>query len=138
MNFKDVFKQISLEEVVNKEKLLKEGFKYVLVYFYDKVLLDKLENVDLNIENIIECRIFNENKEIHIFKVNGKLKAILFNDSKWNKDDIICEEYLTIDSKKDKNHRRYGKKIKVFQYIDYDEEDGQAYISYTRPYKVEF
>lgn len=137
MNLKDVFKQISLEEAVNKKKLLKEGFKYVLVYFYDKVLLDKLENIDLNIENIIECRMFNESKEIHIFKVNGKLKAVLFNDSKWNEEDKVLEEYLTIDSKKDKNYRRYGQKIKVFQYIDYDDDD-QAYISYTRPYKVEF
>lgn len=118
------FEEISLEKALNKEELVHLGIKYGLIYFYHSVVLKRIEDIIFDIDNIIEARLFGIDKEIHIFKEDN-LKAIKFEEEK---DKDVVEVYLL--------EERFGELLRVKNYISYD-DDGQAFISYTRPFEAE-
>ena len=117
---------LKLEEI-NKSLLDDLEIFQGIFYYYDRVEVKKhIDNISF--ENIIEARMFGENNEIKVFKTSGNLKASLLKEELEDKDNILKEEHLVIDN-------RFGniKKVKIKKYISED-NDGQAYISYFRPY----
>lgn len=121
------FLNIECENIsLDKESLILKGYKWILLYNYDSIIADDLEKVDFNIDNLLEARIFNHNRELHLFK-NEKLNIVEFEEEN---DRCITREHIIINDK-------FGgyNKIGVKNYISFD-KDNQAYISYTRPYML--
>lgn len=119
---------LKLEEI-NKSLLDDLEIFQGIFYYYDRVEVKKhIDNISF--ENIIEARMFGESNEIKVFKISGNIKASLLREELKDKDNILKEEHLVIDN-------RFGdvKKVKVKKYISED-KDGQAYISYFRPYNL--
>lgn len=119
---------LKLEEI-NKSLLDDLEIFQGIFYYYDRVEVKKhIDNISF--ENMIEARMFGKNNEIKVFKTSGKLKASLLKEEPQDKDNILKEEHLVIDN-------RFGdvKKVKIKKYISED-EDGQVYISYFRPYDL--
>ena len=125
----------NFDDVKDLSKLGKEGYKFGLIYHLDEILTGEIENLSMDEERLIEARIFCEDKEIHIFNNDG-FRAIEAIDekSKEEENDSYYECHLLIDKETDK--KSFGKNLTVKRYIDFD-EDGQAYISYTRLYSIE-
>jgi len=117
------FHSITVDEALDRDKLISLGIQYGLVYYLDKVKLDRIDNLELDEEEILEARFFSKNKEVHVFRRDG-LEASLFIDE--------GEEYFD-DSQL--LMKKFGKKIYIRNYINYD-EDNQAYIRYSRPIDV--
>ena len=82
-----------------------------------------------NMEELIEAYIFNENEAVHIFDFEGTMKAVHYSDG----DEKPIRRTQLIRNKKicDGNIRA----VVVADYIGYDEY-GQAYVKYSRPYKL--
>ncbi len=113
-------------EYLNLEqaKTLSKNYNFGLVYMLSelKVFKNSIPNVDW--EQVIEARFFDENSEIHIFNYNDEMKAVLVKDT--NNNDFILTKYELA-----KNFKNIANTLVVKQYLDYD-EDGQAFIKLTR------
>lgn len=117
----------SVEELINKEQILKLNLKYAIIYNFDSVFTGRTEDAVINISNITEARFFNNMAELKVFN-KYKLHGSIFMDN--GDKDAIKKEYLIRRSDK-----VIPKKISVKEYIDYD-DDNQAYVYYSKP--VEF
>lgn len=128
------FSYFSLDKLFNCDLLKKLGMKFGIVYHYDYVESDIIDNIDMTLENIIEARFFAEDRELRIFNEEDGVSGTLF------KSDSTCEKfeekYYLFPRSKDE--RAYPYKLIVNKYIGYDEEDNQAYISYVAPAKLCF
>lgn len=124
--------EFKVEDFLNIEILMNMGFEYGIVYNFDSVLSDRIGNIKLDSENIIEARFFNENGEMRIFCDEGVFSGCIFIE-KGNCVPIVQKWLL---------YPRYGEttgyaeELTVKKYIDYDKEDGQAFISYVKPSKL--
>ncbi|HCJ58208.1 MAG TPA: hypothetical protein DHV55_13260 [Clostridiaceae bacterium] len=127
IDFKD--DAFSIEDVAKKDFLLKLGLKQGIIYNYDSVLTADIEDLDICLNNMIEGRFFNEKREIRIFNGEDGIKGSIFDE----KDEHTEGEYILYNRNNDKH---YAARLKVKQYIDYDDEDNQAYIYYTKPCKL--
>lgn len=123
IDFKD--DAFSIEDVAKKDFLLKLGLKQGIIYNYDSVLTADIGDLDICLDNMIEGRFFNEKREIRIFNDEEGIKGSIFDE----KDEYTKGEYILYNRNNGKN---YAARLKVKQYIDYD-EDKQAYIYYTKP-----
>lgn len=112
-------------ECLNLEYLKQHNFSYGLVYLYDKVQLNKIEELDLDQENLIEAKFFNDHSQLHIYK-RDELEAVLVTDE--DDEDFFTETQILMNDK-------YGKEMRIKNYLNYD-KDGQAFIAYSRPYQV--
>lgn len=120
--------QISIDDALDKGYLIEHQVKYALAYLLNEVKLlpiEEFENVEKDL--IIEARFFSENKEVHVFKNQGKLEAVLIEDG--DREDCIKEKQILMEV--------FGKGLIIKNYIEYDSEDNQAYISYSRPCDVD-
>ncbi len=124
--------EFSIEKIVNKETLKEIGFKYGIVYNFDCVESDEIENINLDIDNIIEARIFDEKREIRIFRDDDNCYGTIFIEN----GDANYIEKTSLLYPRDKK-RQYPEKMTSRRYIDYD-YDSQAYIRYTKPSKLIF
>lgn len=125
---------IKLSEL-NKDYLIKEGYKYCLIYYLNDLVfgdIDKIEEINKDI--LVEGFFFNEKQELHAFKnedfeddQNDGFKLVKTVD---NGCDNFTEEF-TLKKRLGNNltENKYDK-IEVINYLDY-EDDGQAYIKYT-------
>lgn len=132
---------IKLSEL-NKEYLIKEGYKYCLIYYLNDLIfgdIDKIEEINKDI--LLEGFFFNEKQELHIFKnedfydedgENNTFKLVKTIDNGCDKftEEFVLKKRLgnnLIENKYDK--------VEVINYLGY-EDDGQAYIKYTALKKV--
>lgn len=122
-----------IEDIINKETLEKLGLVYAIVYNFDSVISDKIENINIDLENIMEARFFNEEKEIRVFREEEKLNITIFDEQGYNS--YIENTSLLYNRYKE---NIYANKLKYKKYIDYDKEDSQAYIRYIKPSKLYF
>lgn len=120
-------KLISLEE---KEKIneLIQGKDYI-IYCLSSMQIGKdavPEFLWNNLEEVLEARFFDEQKELHIYDFEGSLKASLF-----------CEEGDEEYMEETQYIREKGmREILIRKYISYEEAFGQAYIRDMRPVRV--
>lgn len=125
--------EMNLKDALDVKTLLSLGYEYIWAMEISSVKLQKLENIDLHPDELIEARIFNHDHEIHIFEYEDELKAIETvtepTDVKVTKEipDISLTHY---HERKQLLREKYGKTITLRDFIDYD-EDGMAYIAHT-------
>ncbi len=124
--------EFSMDNIIKKEYLIKMGLKQAIIYNYDSVISRNIEDINIDLNNIIESRFFNEDMEIRIFNDEDGLRGNIFIEK--DVADYISEEYILYNRYGDKN---YANALKVKKYMDYD-EDKQAYIYYTKPCKLYF
>ena len=123
--------EFDFKNILSKDKLMDMGLKYAIIYNFDKVISEKIEDMEISLDNIMEARFFNEEKEIRIFRDEDKLKGTIFleNSSPYIENmSLLYPRY---------RENLYANKIDYKKYIDYD-GDHQAYIRYIKPSKLYF
>ena len=126
---------IKLSEL-NKDYLLKEGYKYCLIYYLNDLVfgdIDKIDDIDKEI--LVEGFFFNDKKELHVFKdydfedagCDEGFKLIVTID---DGSDSFTEEFVLKKRLGNNLIKNDYDKIEVINYLGY-QDDGQAYIEYT-------
>lgn len=120
------FETITREQAIDGIK----KYKYALIYMISEQIFDNADNIDnLNWDECLEARFFDQQGEIHIFKTEGELKAVETKNAITMSSNIysieISDKYSNI-----------GKTLSVMQYLDQD-SDGQVFVVGTRLYNVE-
>ena len=114
----------SLESLLkNKEFYKKLGISYGIIYNFDYVQFDKIDDLTIDFKNIIEARFFNQSMEIDIRIDEDRIEGSIFVDE--GEKELCIEEYFFLRSNK-------YKKLKVKEYINFD-EDNQGYVFYMKP-----
>lgn len=112
---------------------------YVVTWLYSDLLVQKIENGELlksenfELADLVRMRIFNENKEFHIWRSGNELKYREKNASASNNEMIentemivvgkVAKELAKID---DKFVNKETISIKAQHYIAYNKETGQV------------
>lgn len=114
----------NLDDILNNMILKDLGIKQGIIYNYDSLMSGEIGDLNLDKDNVIEARLFNEEIEIVLINEENLRGHIVIEK---NKDLLIEEDYEIY-------HNCYNK-LKVKKYLDID-EDGQAYIKYLKPCKL--
>lgn len=126
---------IKLSEL-NKEYLLKEGYKYCLIYYLNDLVFGDIYKIDdIDKEILVEGFFFNDKKELHVFKdydfedadCDEGFKLIVTTD---DGSDSFTEEFVLKKRLGNNLIKNDYDKIEVINYLGY-QDDGQAYIEYT-------
>lgn len=125
--------EFKLEQILNPETLNELGLNFGIIYNFDSVDVARIKKLKIDMENIIEARFFNEEKEIKIFRDENKVKGTIFIEGK----ETRPIKKIVILEKRGKS-RSYPSKLKFKKYIDYDDEDNQAYVRYVKPCNLYF
>lgn len=120
----------NIEELLNKEVLKSLNLLQGIIYNYDSVKFGNIEDLDIDINNIIEGRFFNETSEISIRIENDEVTGNIVYDN-GNKELYIEGKFLIYD----KDSKNNFEQLLVKKYINYD-KDNQAYIEYIKPEKL--
>ncbi len=126
-------KEIKLSQALDKNQLLANGYQYIWMQEISDVQLTQLEKVELNEDELLEARIFNNTSEIHIFEYDGLLKAVLTETHPT--DQNVKNDHLdfTLTHYRERTQLlrvKYGKKLTLRDFIGYD-DDGLAYVTHT-------
>lgn len=112
----------TLKEFISYAKA--EKYEYIWAWQIDQIMLGKMDRKSLDLEKLIEARIFSLGKEIHIFQFQDEWKAV---ETKTDSDVpgySYQDEIQLIEDKK-----RFGSKLTLRHYIDFEQESGQAYVA---------
>lgn len=109
---------LQLEDAIEQGLQLPYGF----AKSYSAVALGK-NPLEFDIEELMEVRFFDTQQEIRLFRRDGALQAVRLQCEQ--EDFVMYQSYLLRDP------ARFGKKIKVCQLLETD-EDGQVYIAATQ------
>lgn len=121
----------NIYQLLNKDVLKELGLESAIIYCYDKIITDNVVDLEIEFENIMEARIFNETCELKVWRDDSIIKGSIFKEINSDKSPIE-EEFILYP----RNIRGYNpSKLVIKKYIDYD-NDGQAYISYVKPSKL--
>lgn len=102
-----------------------KNYKYALVYMISQLKLSKTEDLgEIDWEECLEARFFSEDKELHIFDVEGEKKAVEVCDE--GQEDVVEKRYQL-----DNQFKNLGTVVVVQEYLSYD-EDGQIKVELTR------
>ena len=100
-------------------------FQYALIYYFSEVCLcNVVEMKEFDINQCQEARFFGEKKELHLYRVDDQMKAVLVSDG---------EAPVYVDKKYavSNQFKKAGNAIIAREYIDYD-QDGQLNVKLTR------
>lgn len=113
--------EVKIEDALSKDYWQQEGYQHIWLQEYSRVeLLPVKAAKDLNAGDLLEARIFTDQKEIHIFPAEEGLKAVVTVTE--DGDDYFEETQLL--------RERFGKSLTLRNFVGYD-DDGQAYIART-------
>ena len=104
-----------------------QGYEYGLLYYLSEVKLAALQCKDgicHNLEQLIEARLFSEEKELHIFQNEEGWQAVFIEETGQ-------AEYYDEWHPVSQEFQSAGKQLGVRRYLAYD-GDGQAYVALTR------
>ena len=113
--------KLPAESLLTKDALRERGYRYAWIQSISSVQIDEIDNLSLEPGSVIEARFFNETGELHVFSYNDSLTAV---ETVMEDGDKTTEEVQILRGK-------YGKSITLRNFIDFDPQDGQAYISRT-------
>lgn len=119
---KTIRKEGDIREILNVENLLAERYRFAFIQRVGSVFIGPIEMCgELNPDEILEARFFEEEKEMHVFRYDGDFKAVvtIHEDG---------DEYL---EEKQILRGKYGKFLTLRNYLIFDENDGQARIGRT-------
>ncbi len=98
---------------------------YALVYMISEILLCRTSELpEIDWEECIEARFFDNDKELHIFEKDGRMQAVEITEEDGS--DCLVRKYQLA-----KRFTDAGDLLCVHEYLDYD-EDGQAVVGLTR------
>ena len=121
-----MMEEISKEQV--KEKMSR--CDYVIAHMISSLKYGRLVEAEIDWEELVELRAFNQREEFRILETDGGQKAIWVYEN---------EEGMSEKPDRDVIERRYstwdGNILQVKEYLTRD-EDGQAVVAYTRPFRV--
>ena len=120
----------NIKDLLNKEVLKNLNLLQGIIYNYDSVKFGNIEDLDIDINNIIEGRFFNETSEISIRIENDEVTGNIVYDN-GNKESYIEGKFLIYD----KDNKNTFEELLVKKYINYD-KDNQAYVEYIKPAKL--
>lgn len=109
------------------------GLQWGLLYYQDDIQLKKIAEIGtgaINSPKLLEGHLFGERKAIHIFEYDDMLSVVLIED---DFQELIDRKHKLIGRF---NPEKKGIYLHVRDYIAFD-DDGMAYIEYSRPFKVE-
>ena len=112
------------QEIMEAARALEEGLTlpYSLIFAYGGVTLGRTpERVDA--DELLEGRFFSAEREIHVYRDGGTLRAVSVSDTPEDAD-AVTERYPL-------DNARMGDWIAVRRYLAYD-EDGQVYVAARR------
>lgn len=108
---------------------IKGVFKYAIICLLDGIkVLEPSEITCGDWEEFMEAWLFNETKELHLYKENDTVREVFLSDAGNEKlgNETCVVSYIM----------RGGKKLLVREYFEMD-EDGQAVIVHRRPAGIE-
>lgn len=114
-------------ERVDADKAWKDiaGYRYALLYMISEVVFCRASDIsEVNWDECLEARFFDEDKELHIYEDDGRqcaVKATGTLDS-----DCLIKKYELQE-----RYHDLGKLLCVCEHLKYD-EDGQAMVALTR------
>ena len=119
---KTIRKEGDIREILNVENLLAERYRFAFIQRVGSVFIGPIEMCgELNPDEILEARFFEEEKELHVFRYDGNLEAV---ETEHENGDECLEEKQILRGK-------YGKFLTLRNYLIFDENDGQARIGRT-------
>ncbi len=114
-------------ELVEVKELIAR-YDYIIVHMISDLQYGPPMDVQIQWDELVELRVFDETEEIHVFghelDSSGELRVIRIFE-KGDGGDYLVKSY----------RMRNGKILKIKEYLTED-EDGQAEIVYTRPFAV--
>ncbi|WP_302419414.1 hypothetical protein [Blautia marasmi] len=120
-----IVENLEVEELTLEEARATLGnYDFAIVHMISQMQYGEIDSINVNWEELLELRAFNDKEELHVFDRNGESKAVHVFET-GNVKDIIIKSYLM----------RNGKKLVVKEYLQPD-EDGQAVASYNRPFSM--
>lgn len=125
---KESLEKENLYEILKEKDFYKSlNLNFAIIYNYDSVEFGSVNDLKIDIDNIIEARFFNENKEIYFSNDNDTIKGNLVDikSGGFSDNEIIDDKFIVYGNKK-YNYINYKK------LIAYD-EDNAAYIYYIKP-----
>lgn len=120
-------KRISMDEVKN----LLQNYEYVYLQMISEHILDYASSISsIEWDELLEGYLFNRDSQIHIYREEDELLAVLITDD--------VEDAHIIDRKYEiaKKYKTIGKNVIVREYLKAD-EDGQSYVAVTRLVGIE-
>ena len=119
---KTIRKEGDIREILNVENLLAERYRFAFIQRVGSVFIGPIEMCgELNPDEILEARFFEEEKEMHVFRYDGNLEAVVTEHE--NGDECLEEKQIL--------RGKYGKFLTLRNYLIFDENDGQARIGRT-------
>lgn len=119
-------------ERVDADKALKDiaEYQYVLLYMISEVIFCRTTNIsDVDWDECLEARFFDENKELHIYEEDGAQCAVKVEGTLDN--DCLIKKYELQD-----RYSNLGKSLCVCEHLEYD-KDGQVSVALTRLVGIE-
>ena len=104
----------SLAEVLEYAK--NAQYEYIWAWQLEQIQLGRLDIINVNLEKLVEARIFSDGKEIHIFDFEDSWRAV---EVKTDENTLYQDEIQVLKDEK---------KLVIRHYIDFDTESSQAYI----------
>ena len=111
-----------IRELLATDKLLEIGYRYAFIQRIGSVYIGPIEKCgELDPDEILEARFFEEGKELHVFSYEGTLLGVVTESE--SGDEYIEEKQIL--------REKYGKTLTLRGYLIYDENDNQARIGHT-------
>ncbi len=114
-------------ERMDMESALKEIFvyEYALVYGMSRIVFCKTGELgQVNWDECLEARFFDNTKEMHLYEQDGRMCAVKVVGTM--DENCLMKKYVLQDK-----YSVLGKYLCVCEHLDYD-EDGQAFVVFTR------
>lgn len=111
-------------------KQMIQDYEFAVIYEISKMHFDKVESIsEIKWDEMQEAYFFNEAGQLHMFRDEDTICATVFTED----EDITHVDRLYEISN---GFKVLGKEIKERTYLEFD-EDGQAYVAYTRLVSVQ-
>lgn len=118
-------------ERVDTDKALKDiaGYQYALLYMISEIIFCRASDIsEVNWDECLEARFFDEDKELHIYEDDGRQCAVKTTGTLDS--DCLIKKYELQE-----RYRDLGKLLCVCEHLKYD-EDGQTMVALTRLFGV--
>lgn len=119
-------------ERVDTDKALKDiaGYRYALLYMISEIIFRRTVDIgEVNWDECLEARFFDENKELHIYEEDGSQCAVKIEGTLDG--DCLIKKYELQE-----RYSNLGKSLCVCEHLEYD-KDGQASVALTRLIGIE-
>lgn len=130
------YKHLKIREILaDRIRLQEQAAQYlcVIAHMYSGIVCGEGVHDQINWQELVELRAFDETGELHVYEHRGDLKAVEIVETEDSKEDTVVKYYSV---RKSVCASAKPCRLKVKEYLEAD-EDGQAVVVYTRPVGLE-